>query len=276
MTNVVSHTIGNIDIAVLTDGATEFGTEVFAGTDPDTIAHLLSNIGRTTLDTNFNALLIRLDGKIVLVDAGLRDLFGPAGGRLPDALDELGIANDAISTLVITHLHPDHIGGCITAEGEAVFKNAELLVAETERSFWNGQDVASLTEDQQDMHSLAMSVLSAYSDRLTCVKASAGIGQGISLVPMPGHTPGHLGVQIESAGETFLYFTDIINSPYLQLQDPNICAVFDVDREQAIATRQSILDRLAHEKTLCSGGHILAPALGYIERRKTGYAFTPK
>ena len=273
MTNIARHNVGNMEVVVLADGATEFGFEMFEGADPDRIAQLLSNAGRESAETNFNALLVRKGSETILVDAGLRDFFGPAGGRLPQALEDVGVSPDDIDKLVITHLHVDHIGGAITADGKPVFKNAEVLLADSERAFWSGMDTAGLDEQTQQFHKLAMDVMSAYADQLTCVGTDAEVSAGIGLIPLPGHTPGHVGVQIESDGEEFVYFTDLLHSQYLQLQDPRICLAFDTDKDVATATRKSFLDRLATDGTICSGGHILAAALGCIEKTRSGYAF---
>ena len=273
MSNIARHNVGKLEAVVLTDGATEFGYELFEGTEPERIDELLAKAGRSAAETNFNALLIRGGDETILVDAGLRNLFGPAGGRLPQALEEAGVSPDDIDKFVITHLHVDHIGGAVTADGKPVFTKAEVLLADAERAFWSGLDSSSMDEGLQDMHKLALTVMSAYADQLTCVSADAEIATGVELVPLPGHTPGHVGIQVESEGEEFMYFTDLLHSQYLQLQDPSICLAFDTDKEVSRTTRRNLLDRLAFEGTICSGGHMLATALGRIEKRGSGYAF---
>ena len=72
----------------------------------------------------------------MLVDAGPRDLFGETCGFLGDAMAEAGVANDDITHLYFTHLHPDHIAGALTQDGQAVFTNAQMLVSEADHTFW--------------------------------------------------------------------------------------------------------------------------------------------
>ena len=139
MTRIATRTIGAAEVTILTDGGIDFGTELFPGTLPDHIADLMQRQKAASIATNFNAVLIREGGRTVLCDAGPRDLFGPTCGDLPLAMAEAGLDPAQVDTLFATHLHPDHIAGMITAQGAAVFPNAELVVTRAEHAFWSDE-----------------------------------------------------------------------------------------------------------------------------------------
>ena len=88
---------------------------------------------------------------------------------------------------------------------------------------------------------------------------------------MPGHTPGHSGFRIDDANESFINLGDILHVPNIQLKNPNISLLFDVDMEQGLKTRKMMFDMVSKDKILCSGGHMLEPKFCYIEKSGTGY-----
>ena len=90
---------------------------------------------------------------------------------------------------------------------------------------------------------------------------------------LPGHTPGHSGFRIENSGNLFIHMGDILHVPNLQLANPNISVVFDTDPEVALKTRKTVFDMICSDKILCSGGHIISPRFGYLERSGSGYRF---
>ena len=136
----VKKQIGDIELFILKDGQTEFGEETFSRTTSSEINSLLTLNNRKAIETNFNAFLVKNGNKNILIDAGAGTLFGPAAGNLSKALEEVGMRNDDITDVIATHLHPDHIGGMVSENGEAVFKNAGLILTKDEHLFWNNAD----------------------------------------------------------------------------------------------------------------------------------------
>lgn len=276
MTRIARQTVGEMEVVLLNDGAVEFPAEVFPDLSDEDRERLLKAAGKEAIETNFNALFIKSGPDSILVDTGPGMQFGPTAGFLSDAMSEAGIEPNSIGRLVITHLHPDHVGGAIGDGGEPVFSNAELIVSEAECSFWSeeanfsGADSNLLQWRQQ-----SLDMLKAYGDRVTKVKSGAEPIAGVHLVDLPGHTPGHVGLRIESGDSQFLYVTDILHAQDLQLSDPSICTGFDVDREAAIATRRRTLDMLATDQIRFTGGHILNRTIGRVERSGSGYRLRP-
>jgi len=262
--------VGDIEVFILKDGETEFGVETFSGTNQSEINELLKVNHRKSIETNFNAFLIKSGGKNILIDAGAGTLFGPVAGNLSKALAEIGVINDDISNIIATHLHPDHIGGMISETGEQVFKNAALTLTQDEYSFWNKEEnFKSNPEDQN----LPLSVLAAYSENLNLTSGNADLGLGLSAIDLPGHTAGHIGIMISSGNDQMAIVGDIIHAQYLQINNPEIGVVFDQDVDQARQSRKKILDILAGEKMIFTGGHLLSPAIGYVEYKGLNYSW---
>ncbi|MFN4099436.1 MAG: MBL fold metallo-hydrolase [Pararhodobacter sp.] len=270
MSTVTTSRIGDAEVSVLTDGATVFGAEMFPGTAPEHLDSLLQTAQQSEIKTNFNANLIRTGGRVVLVDAGAGALFGPACGHLPEALAELSVTPDQIDTFYATHLHPDHIAGALNAGGGAAFPKAELVVNKADAAFWQG-DIPGAPQMILDWQKLAQAVLAAYGDRLRLIEGEAEIVPGLHALPLPGHTPGHAGYRLASGGHQLVHVGDIVHAPHVQIADPEVAIVFDIDPDQARAARKRLLDQLAGDGALITGGHLLAPAFYRVERNGSGY-----
>ena len=273
MIRTVTQTLGTAQVSIITDGATTFTPDLF----PDTPeAHINALRGDAAIETNFNAVLIRNAGRVILADAGPRDLFGPACGHLHEGLAELGIRPEQVDTLIATHLHPDHVAGMITEGGQAVFPNATLHVTAADRAFWSDDsnfagDLAGI----KDWATLARAVLAAYGDRLETLSDGAEAAPGISGFALPGHTPGHFGWRLDSGSASLIHVGDIVHVPVLQVADPEIAISFDLDMATARETRKRLLDQLASDGALFTGGHFLHPAFNRVIRKGQGYALEP-
>ncbi len=272
MTHTTTKKIGEAEVTVLTDGAFAFPEALFPGTDPAHLRELLGKAGSSEIRTNFNAVLIRTGGKTILVDSGPRDLMGPTAGNLQAALAEVRVSPKEIDRIFITHLHPDHIAGTLTAEGAAVFPNAELAVMRDERRYWlEDANFGAASDDVKAWQQLAKAVLAAYGDRIVPLQGEAEIAPGLTMLPLPGHTPGHAGFRLESKGEILYHVGDIVHAQDVQVPDPEVGIAFDVDMDAARETRKRLLDRMATEGALITGGHLLKPAFDRVARANGGY-----
>jgi glyoxylase-like metal-dependent hydrolase (beta-lactamase superfamily II) len=270
MSRTATRRIGEAEVTILTDGGISFPQEYFPTTDEAHLEELLREAGKSGIETNFNAVLIRNGGRVILVDAGPRELFGPTCGFLPEALAEAGVAPEEVDTLFATHLHPDHVAGMIDPSGMAVFPNATLHVPAAERSFWSDES-RTTGEPLADWGRLARAVLAAYADRLREVGSDGEVAPGLRSFLLPGHTPGHSGWRLESEGTQLLHVGDIIHAPDLQAADPDIAIAFDMDMDTARTSRKRLLDELASDAALFTGGHFLHPAFHQVERKGQGY-----
>ncbi|MEM6617827.1 MAG: MBL fold metallo-hydrolase [Pseudomonadota bacterium] len=271
MARVETTDIGEFKVMALTDGGVEFTPDLFPGTDPDYILGLLKAAGQDAIQTNFNAFAVMSGDDVLLVDAGPRDLFGDTCGFLPEALEEAGIAPEAVTHLLFTHLHPDHTAGAVTADGAAVFPNATVFVDQADHAFWTKETFAD--ETMQGWQGVAKGVLAAYAGRIEQTAGAQDLVRGVSLVPLPGHTPGHIGFRVDDGASGFLHIGDVAHAPHVQLADPEVAIVFDVDADTARATRKRTLDMLAADGLVFSGGHMLSPKFARLTRKGSGFVW---
>ncbi len=109
--------------------------------------------------------------------------------------------------------------------------------------------------------------------RQTLKLVSAGeVLPGISLVPLPGHTPGHSGFHITSGTAQLLIWADITHLADVQIRKPEVTIGFDVDPDQARATRMKVLDQVASDRLSVAGMHLNMPGFLTVERQGSGYA----
>lgn len=224
-----------------------------------------------------NCFLVQAGDKLTLVDTGCGGVFGPDMGKLGGLLSQMRIAPADISTVLCTHLHPDHAGGLVDSVGAAVFPNAELVVHEKDHLFW-GDDatLAGVTTDQdRGFVQLARTVIAAYADRTRVMTAGDAL-PNISIVPEPGHTPGHSGWLVASGSESLLIWGDIVHMPGVQFARPEAGMGFDVDGAAAMETRKRILDMTATDRLLVAGMHLDFPCFGHVARDGAGYSFIPE
>jgi len=217
-----------------------------------------------------NAFLIRRGDRQWLLDAGCGTVLGPGFDRVTAALAAEGVRPEQIETIWLSHLHADHAGGLLTPDRLARFANAELVLQEREVAYWSDAAArASAPAPLSPMFETAQAVLAAYPDRVRRISGEAELAPGIHAVPLPGHTPGHMGVLIADGSDRLLIWGDIVHSRILQMPHPDWTVIWDTDPAEAITTRRRILDRAAADGLTVTGMHLATS--GRIERKNAGY-----
>ena len=272
MSRISKMTVGSVEVTALLDGEIVAPAEFLLNLKDQDEQTIRENENNKLSYLNMNAFLVQKGDRNLLIDAGCRELFGPTCGFIQDALAEIELSPDDITDLFFTHLHPDHIAGALNTDGTAVFKNANSQVGEAEYNFWQADDFDAIEVNGADWAGVAKGVLNAYKDRLELTTYEKEIISGISLVDIPGHTPGHAGFRVDSDNESLLHLGDIMHFQNLQLIDPNVSTIFDIDYETALTSRKRILDMVSADGNLCTSGHWLSPKFGHIERHGSGYA----
>ncbi|SOD62826.1 Glyoxylase, beta-lactamase superfamily II [Streptomyces zhaozhouensis] len=232
---------------------------------------------------NSHTFAFAVDGRRVLVDTGIgngKRRANPAWHGLDtDYLTRLttaGFPPDSVDLVVLTHLHADHVGWNtrrVNGRWVPTFPRARHVVSRKERAFWAGY---AMDEPRRQM--FRDSVLPVEkAGLLDLVDADAAPGTllpGLRLLPTPGHTPGHLAVELTSRGERALITGDCVHHP-VQLAHPDIGACVDIDATRARATRHALLRRLADTGTLMLGTHFAPPSAGRVIRSADGYRLLP-
>lgn len=221
-----------------------------------------------------NAFLLHLADRLVLVDGGCGTVFGHTVGLLMTNLATIGVKPADIDTILVTHLHPDHVGGLVDSSGAAVFPRAELVMHASEHGYWSDSKVRAQASNDQERQWIQLSVatVAAYRDRTRTVTGGEVL-PGVTAVPEPGHTPGHTGWLLASASDSLLIWGDIVHLAGVQFAHPEAGMAFDVDSAQAIATRRRILDMAATDRLRVTGMHLDFPGFGHVVRAGAGYAF---
>lgn len=270
--------VGDIQVTALMDGWFSLPLRALQGVDDAAALQTLRDqfLPASTME-NFtgalNAYVIRTGGKVILVDTGFGGMFDTTG-RLIDNLDAAGVAPEDVDTLLLTHMHPDHIGGMLDEFGDPMFPNAEVRVSEIDQAFWTNADtMRAAPEAMQGMFAAAISRAEAYGDQMTPFMGEADVASGVTMVPLPGHTPGHSGVRVSSGDQTLLIWGDIVHAPPLQFAHPEWFIPFDVDPETAVATRQKVFDMTATDRIMVAGMHLSFPGFGHVSKETQGYGF---
>ena len=171
------------------------------------------------LMTAVNVFVIQSPGQTILVDTGAGTLMGPTAGRMMGNLAAAGIAPEAIDAVLMTHLHIDHVGGLLTADGAPAFPNADLLIPRGEADFWfDDAAEAAAPAAMRPGFTLARRTTTPYGDRVKTFTAAPA--PGIEAVPLPGHTPGHTGYALGSGADRLLIWGDIMHAPEIQARRP--------------------------------------------------------
>jgi glyoxylase-like metal-dependent hydrolase (beta-lactamase superfamily II) len=227
----------------------------------------------------FSPLVVNTGRETVLIDTG-NGAGGfvprPAAGRLVESLAAAGFALEQIDVVALTHCHVDHIGGVMEA-GRAQFPNARYAVGALEYDFWTRDERLAAPVGQNENKSARMfrATLPPLAERATFLKPGDEVVPGLTAVAAYGHTPGHFGYHVESEGKRLFAWGDCAHHEVASLAHPEWSALFDMDKQQGVATRRRIYDMAAAERLPVLGYHTSFPSLGMVERSGTAYRWVP-
>src|SRR5882724_2318165 len=272
--------VGDLEVTALFDGTGVFDPHWLNGTKAtmDGVVKALHEDPHF-LDVADVGFLVNTGKQLILVDAGAGTWWGGgAFGRLAGSLRSAGYTPEEVDIVLVTHLHSDHVGGLTSQDGKRVFPHADVYVAKAESDFWLSPDIAARApKDAQPFFQSAQAIAAPYikAAKWHTFSGSEPIVDGMELVPLSGHTPGHTGYEFSSKGQKVLFWGDIVHALRVQLQRPEVTAVFDIDQAAAAATRHQLLTRLAREDVLIAGPHMNFPALGRLRKERSEYSWAP-
>jgi glyoxylase-like metal-dependent hydrolase (beta-lactamase superfamily II) len=252
--------LGALQLTVLRGGAWEAfndGETFGLNASREAVSGVLARAGAPTdkVALDIDALLVRLPGRLLLIDAGL----GPADhGVIIASLALAGVRPSEITDVLITHAHTDHVDGLVGEGGKPAFPHAVVRMSARE---W--------TSMKQDRWEAATARVIA--SQVKVFEPGAEVLPGITPIALSGHTPGHVGYEIVSGGQRLIDIGDVAHSSIISLAKPDWTIDFDQDRAAGAQTRRAELTRLANAHGLVFAPHFPFPGIGYVVKAGDGF-----
>jgi glyoxylase-like metal-dependent hydrolase (beta-lactamase superfamily II) len=273
--------LGQFEMTALYDGRIELDAQLLKNVQPGDLDRLLKRffVGNPKMATSVNAYLINTGPHLVLVDAGAGKLFGDSLGHIAENIKAAGYDPSQVDTILITHMHGDHIGGLNDAEGKPVYPNANIFVAKAESDFWLSEEKAKKAPDgQKRFFNMARDISSQYltNGKWQTFVPGGELVPGICAIDAKGHTPGHTAYVVGSDKQKLVIWGDVVHTYAVQFAKPSTSIDFDIDQKQAVMTRCALMKTIAADGSLVAGMHLPFPGIGHIRAEGEGsYAWVP-
>lgn len=272
--------VGRMRVTVIDDARMTLPAAMFGADQPDgAVGSLLQSYGLPAdmASLHMQVTLVESGPHKVLLDTGMGDFSLPDNpqdnGRLLAGLAAVGVSADDISAVIISHGHPDHIGGC-SSNGEPVFKNAHYYISPDEREFWTQKP-----GDEQNFMNMMLAVglaqLEPVRDLIRPYHDEDEVIKGVSVVAARGHTLGHHAVLLHDGESRLLHLMDTAVHHLIGLERPDWQVSVEMKHGEAVDTRRRLLKRAADEKLLVAGYHFPFPGIGRIVEFGSGWRFVP-
>ena len=271
--------LGDFEVTALFDGVIELTPkELLTNTTHSQVAKLLErSFEADKVPTSVNSYLINTGEKLVLVDTGAADKFGPTLGKLQANLKAAGYQPEQVDMVLITHMHGDHVGGLVV-DGKLAFPNATVHAGKKDADFWLSEAVMKKAPAEAQMFfKAAQDSLNPYvqAGKFKPITSNAELVPGIKALAAHGHTPGHTIYTIESKGQKLVLWGDLMHVAAVQFPQPQVTISFDIDSKAAAVQRKKAYADAVKGRYLVGSAHLPFPGLGHLRAEGKGYAWVP-
>jgi len=262
--------IGELSAWAVRDGALEFPNDekIFGlGKTPEEVNAVLTaaNLPTDKLQLSLQPLAVKSGDKVLLFDTGAAANFGPGNGLLTASLAEAGIEPASVTDIFISHIHGDHVGGLVNAEGALAFPNATIHISKNEWKF-----LTTMKPDFTKMIGLGTcdTLVAAMKPKVDAFAPGAELVKGVvKAVDVKGHTPGHSAYRITSGSDSLLYIGDSMHHFVISVQKADWPMAFDADQKVGAASRVALVDELAKSGERVFAVHFPFPGIGKIQKQ---------
>jgi Zn-dependent hydrolases, including glyoxylases len=271
--------LGDMDIIALSDGtAPQDLLKLLTNRKPGEVERIsAANYQTTTIECSVNVYLLKTAGKLILIDAGTSNIYGPQLGHLRQSLANAGYKPEQIDAVLLTHIHMDHIGGIIDRD-TPIFPNATVYISSEEASFWlNPANKNKAAKEQVGFFDGAQLKLAPIQKlgKLKTFEFGKELFPGITPLAGLGHTPGHTFYQVESGRDKILFVGDILVSQPVQFASPQISSIYDLNPQQSIDTRIEAFKAASTNGYWVAISHASFPGIGHIGGAGKSFRWIP-
>ncbi len=263
---------GNVQITALLDGTNFMSPTLFKDIPQQQVHDILKKYyadQEKGVQTSVNAFLVNTGKSLVLVDSGAASCFGAHLGSVLINLKAAGYQPEQVDTILLTHLHPDHVCG-ISKNGTANFPNAIVYASQDEANYWLDAKQASKVPEAKRAGYLGTvekikAALAPYQakQRFKTYKLGDEI-QGFKVISTAGHTPGHFSYAFKTDSETVVFIGDIVHSHTVQFDRPKTAIEYDINPQQAVQTRLKQFADFAKNGQTIAAPHLPFPGIGHV------------
>jgi glyoxylase-like metal-dependent hydrolase (beta-lactamase superfamily II) len=278
---VYKYKVGSIEVTAVYDGIWRkpHDPTFIKNASVEDTKEALAKAGLTTefMPIPLTVVVLKIGDKYVMIDSGSGVGQWQANAtNLPSNMKAAGIDRGQISTILVSHFHPDHVWGLMEkGTNAAVFPNAELIVNSTEYNWWTEPGrVEKLPEGRKPAGKRIGDVFPTWKN-WKLVGDNAEVAPGVRLLGAPGHTPGHSAFLVTSGKDQLMVSNDAMYVPALLAPHPDWQGAYDQDGATAVTTRRKLMDRVIADKMMVCGAHFPFPGRGTFTKDGDAYAFSP-
>jgi glyoxylase-like metal-dependent hydrolase (beta-lactamase superfamily II) len=278
---VYKYKVGSIEVTAVYDGIWRkpHDPTFIKNASVEDTKEALAKAGLTTefMPIPLTVVVLKIGDKYVMIDSGSGVGQWQANAtNLPSNMKAAGIDRGQISTILVSHFHPDHVWGLMEkGTNAAVFPNAELIVSSTEYKWWTEPGrVEKLPEGRKPAGKRIGDVFPTWKN-WKLVEDNAEVAPGVRLLAAPGHTPGHSAFLVTSGKDQLMVSNDAMYVPALLAPHPDWQGAYDQDGATAVTTRRKLMDRVIADKMMVCGAHFPFPGRGTFTKDGDAYAFVP-